>query len=40
MFEIVTYITFEVREIETRDKHHCVSLVETIRNMYMMTFIG
>ena len=37
MFEIVTYITFELR------KRHgistIVSLVETIRNMYMMTFI-
>ena len=40
MFGIVAHITFELREIETWDWHHCVSLVETIRNMYMMTFIG
>ena len=40
MFEIVTYITFELREIETWDQHHCVSLVEMIRNMYIMTFIA
>ena len=40
MFEIVTYITFEIREIETWEWHHCVSLVETTRNMYMMTTIG
>ena len=40
MFEIFTYITFQLREIETWDWHHCVSLVETIRYMYMMTFIG
>ena len=40
MLEIVTYITFELKKIETWDWHHCDSLVKTNRNMYMMTFIG
>ena len=40
MFEIVTYITFELGEIETWNEHHCVSLVETIGNIYMVTLEG
>ena len=38
--KIVKFITFEIRKIETLYWHHCVFLIETIRNMYMMTFIG
>ena len=40
VLEIVTYITVELRKIEIWHWHHCASLDEMIRHIFMITSIG